>query len=199
MVQLADSFIGSPVQVLHAHDATVTVPDAHTMFAGNYAHQATDLLITDDAGKSFLIADYFSDLGNPALVSPTGARLSPEVVSALAGSLAPGQYAAAGDAQGQPAIGRIASLTGTATVQHADGTVADLHTNTPVAANDVVRTGRTVTIVFNDGTVFIFPLMREWPSIASSTRKVEVPTRCRSVLSRELSPLLRARSRRRVR
>ena len=102
MVQLADSFIGSPVQVLHAHDATVTVPDAHVMFAGNYAHQGTDLLITDHAGQSFLIADYFSDLGHPALLSPTGARFSPDVVSALAGSIAPGQYAAAGDAQASP-------------------------------------------------------------------------------------------------
>ena len=143
-------------QFLHADGGTVTVPDAHLLFTADFHRSGHDLILTGDHGDSAVIADYFGDAGTPALVAPHGAMLTPEVVCALAGSAAPGQYAQTGASQAAAAIGKVAELTGTATAQRADGTIVDLHTGDALAAGDVLRTGADskLSVLFIDGTIF---------------------------------------------
>src|SRR6185436_16991053 len=79
-------------QFLHADGGPVTVPDAHLLFTADFRRSGYDLILTGDHGDSAVIANYFGDAGSPALVAPHGTMLMPDVVCALAGSDAPGQY-----------------------------------------------------------------------------------------------------------
>ncbi|AXS42132.1 hypothetical protein D1F64_21690 [Breoghania sp. L-A4] len=84
--------------------------------------------------------------------------LSGDVVSALAGPLAPAQYAQlgqTGQALGER-IGAVETVNGTASVQHVNGVVDQLSPGTPVYQGDVVSTGgdSALSLTFVDDTVF---------------------------------------------
>lgn len=146
----------------HASAAHVTVDagdpivigDESLLFRGDYSREGDDLIVRHD-GQMLVVENYFSGT-EPTLSAPNGAFLSYETVSALAGPLAPGQYAQvvapAGDAQ----IGQVVKLTGTATAQHSDGTVVELAEGAPVFQGDVVSTGgdSSLGIKFVDDSVF---------------------------------------------
>ena len=93
---------------------------------------------------------------SPNLSAPNGAFLSPGVVSALAGPLAPGQYAQLGGASGLVEIGKILTLTGTASATHPDGVQVNLAIGDPVYQGDVVQTGANskLGVSFLDETLF---------------------------------------------
>ena len=97
-----------------AHSATdiITIPDSDLLYAGDFKRAGNDLILSDDKQK-FVVHDYFKFDKHPTLVSPRGGTVTPDVVLALAGSLAPGQYAQATQpkAQAQP-IGRVVTVTG---------------------------------------------------------------------------------------
>jgi VCBS repeat-containing protein len=136
----------------------VTVPDAHLLFTGEFKRVGTnDLKIVGADGESFFIADYFAADKRPHLMSPEGATLSPHVVEALAGPLAPGQHAQAGTpaASGQPVIGRVDGVTGSATVVR-NGVSVALNVGDNVRQGDVVQTSgsSSVAIVLADGSTF---------------------------------------------
>lgn len=140
------------------YDDFVTVPDAHLLFNGEFKRVGTsDLKIVGEDGQSFFIPDYFAAEKRAHLMSPEGATLSPRVVEALAGPLAPGQLAQAGAQPGtaQPVIGRVDAVTGSATVVRNGVTVA-LNIGDTVRKGDVVQTsgGSAVAIVFADGSTF---------------------------------------------
>jgi hypothetical protein len=146
---------GAAPRVYGSH---VTVPDAHLLFNGEFKRVGTsDLKIVGEDGQSFFIPDYFASETRAHLMSPQGATLSPNVVEALAGPLAPGQLAQAGGqaASSQPVIGRVDALAGSATVVRNGVTVA-LNVGDNVRRGDVVQTsgGSSVAIVFTDGTTF---------------------------------------------
>jgi hypothetical protein len=149
--------LGAPAepQVIRAEGDTVAIPDAHLLFSGDFSRSGADLVIAGE-GQSVIVADYFGDAGTPTLVAPNGAVLLPDVVSALAGPLAPGQYAQADDAQPAAGIGSVVTLTGSATAQRSDGTIVDLTVDSRLAEGDVVQTasGSALGIVFDDGAVF---------------------------------------------
>jgi len=134
----------------------VTVPDAHLLFNGDFKRSGDDLKIIGDDGNAFVITDYFKHDKRPTLLSPEGAALTDAVVEALAGPLAPGQYAQAGAQPGAgQAIGRVEKVEGNATVVR-NGVTITLNTGDVIMKGDVAQTGAggSLAIVFADGTAF---------------------------------------------
>jgi von Willebrand factor type A domain/RTX calcium-binding nonapeptide repeat (4 copies)/FecR protein len=133
------------------------VVDAHLLFSGDYGREGQDLLISGE-GASVRVPGYFATATPADLVSPDGAVLRGDTVELLAGPRAPGQYAQAGGPGGAgDAVGHVGQITGSATVQHADGTSEQLGANTQIFQGDVIQTdaGGTVGILFNDNTVLL--------------------------------------------
>ena len=156
MVKVDYAFSEPSAEALLAQGGPVTVPDAHLLFNADYGRSGHDLLLTGDDGQKLVIVDYFGVHGPVDLLSPDGARISASTVQALAGPLAPGQYAQAGDQQPAEIIGKVVMFEGAATAQHTNGTVVDLHIGDSVALGDVVQTasGANLGISFLDGSVF---------------------------------------------
>ncbi len=139
-----------------ADGAPVTVPDAHFLFTATFERAGSDLVLSNEDGQSVLIVDYFAAPSPVDLAAPNGALLRAPVVDALAGPLAPGQYAQAGAATGAAPIGQVETLEGTATAQRTDGTRVTLKIGDPVFQGDVVQSGpdSKLGITFIDKTVF---------------------------------------------
>ncbi|MDT3685581.1 MAG: VCBS domain-containing protein [Pseudorhodoplanes sp.] len=136
-------------------DGFVTVPDAHLLFNGDFQRSGPDLKIVGEDGKSFLIPDYFKAEKRPTLLSPEGATLTPDVVEALAGPLAPGQFAQAGaQTSDQPPIGRVEQVEGSATIVR-NGVAMAANQGDVVRKGDVVQTGDgKIAVLFSDGSTF---------------------------------------------
>ena len=135
---------------------TLTVADAQLLFNADFSRAGNDLVLTGDDGATLVIEGYFSSGSAPHLMSPEGALLTADVVAALAGPLAPGQYAQAGAPDGAEPIGQVETLTGVATATRANGVTVQLNVGNPVFRNDVIETasGSTLGITFLDETVF---------------------------------------------
>ena len=138
------------------NDGLITVPDAHLLFNGDFQRHGSDLKIVGEDGKTFLIPGYFKGEKNPTLLSPEGASLTGDIVEALAGPLAPGQYAQAGQqASDQPAIGRVEQVAGNATIVR-NGVAIAANQGDVVRKGDVVQTGGDgmIAVLFADGSTF---------------------------------------------
>ncbi|EFL90016.1 choice-of-anchor C family protein [Ahrensia sp. R2A130] len=139
---------------------SIVVENPYLLFNAEYSRQGSDLILSDDRGSELRLQNYFDNAEPADLVSPDGARLTGDVVEALAGPAFPGQVAqgapGAAVAAGAKAIGQVETLTGTATVQRSDGTTETLSLGTQVFPNDVVATadGGSLSITFEDGTIF---------------------------------------------
>ncbi len=134
----------------------VTIPDADLLFNGAFRRVGDDLSITGRDGAHVLVEDYFRTDKRATLLSPEGAALTPAVVEALAGPLAPGQYAQAGSApSASPPVGRVDKVEGNASVVR-NGVTIVLNAGDVVLKGDVVQTGANAAlgIVFSDGTAF---------------------------------------------
>src|ERR1700761_5982897 len=88
---------GAGSSVLHRDSAhgTGLVPDAELLFTAQFYRHGPDLLLVGHDGRNLLIPGYFASEHHPALVAPSGARLTADTVDLLAGSPTPGQYAQA--------------------------------------------------------------------------------------------------------
>jgi VCBS repeat-containing protein len=131
---------------------TVTVPDAHLLFSGDYARSGTDLIISDHLHR-VVVPNYFNGAKRPALVSAEGAPLDPKFIDALTGHV---QYAqAAGTAAAAKVVGHVVKMTGSASIVR-NGVTIDLNNGDNVYQNDVVQTGSgsTLGLVMIDGTTF---------------------------------------------
>src|SRR5262245_14621043 len=93
----------------------VTVPDAHFLFHAEFKRTGSDLTLIGDDGQKLVIPGYFKHEKLPTLFAPDGSALTGDVVEALAGSVAPNQYAQAGAPAAPLPIGRVASVQGNAT------------------------------------------------------------------------------------
>ena len=134
----------------------LVIPDNFALTLATFTRQGHDLLLEDANGLHILIQEYFALPDPPDLASPGGAVLPADLVRALAGPLAPGQYAqVAPDMQAAP-IGKVVTLEGSVTVTRADGTLAVLNLDTPVYQGDVLVTdsGSAIGLVFNDDSTF---------------------------------------------
>ena len=111
-----------------------------------------------EAGQKLVILGYFKHEKLPTLFAPDGSALTGDLVEALAGSVAPNQYAQAGTPtpSAPPPIGRVASVQGNATAVR-NGVAVSLNVGDAVYQNDVVQTGSSasaVGVIFGDGTTF---------------------------------------------
>src|SRR3977135_4263976 len=98
---------------IDGHDAaSVTIPDAHFLFHADFKRTGSDLTLTGEDGHRLVVPGYFRHEHLATLFSPEGAALTGDLVAALAGPLAPGQYAQAPPpASDNPPIGRVASVS----------------------------------------------------------------------------------------
>ncbi|GEP07446.1 tandem-95 repeat protein [Methylobacterium oxalidis] len=138
-------------------DGTIRVDDAALLFRGHYVRDGSDLIVSDESHR-LVVHDYFEVGRRPKLVAPDGATLSDAVIAALSLPLGGEQHAQAGAPQASdasPAIGRVQTVTGTATVVR-NGVTVTLHVGDLVFKGDVVQTerGSSLAISFLDGTLF---------------------------------------------
>ncbi|MDB5557561.1 MAG: hypothetical protein JWQ36_495, partial [Enterovirga sp.] len=142
------------IQIDLGTDDTIRIPDAHLMFQGEYRKEGFDLVIEDETTR-LVINDYFRAAKRPALESDGGARLTEDVVAALAVSEDGLRYAQATPPAQQAAIGRVETVTGQATVIR-NGTPVVLNRGDMVFKGDVVQTdpGSSLGITFVDGSTF---------------------------------------------
>ncbi len=147
---------GSQPTIIHpsGDDGNIHIPDAHLLFSADFSRESYDLILTGGDRAQTIVPGYFSMSHGPDLVSPSGALLNFETVRALAGPLAPGQYAQASNPTADVAIGKV--VTGEATAAHVDGSSSTLQIGDTVYHGDVLQTGVNsgVGVVFTDNTVF---------------------------------------------
>ncbi|MEW9835042.1 VCBS domain-containing protein, partial [Mesorhizobium marinum] len=152
---VSDGLPVAPVKLQYDASGSVQVADPEALFLGDYSRQGHDLVIRH-GDTTLLVEDYFAGAG-ANLVGPNGAFLTPGVVKALAGPMAPGQYAQEGGATaGLTEIGKVVSIEGAATATHKDGVTVDLAKDAPVYQGDVISTGEgsKLGVVFIDDSVF---------------------------------------------
>ncbi len=121
---------------------TVTIPDAHLLFSGDYSRSGTDLIVSDQFYR-VVVPNYFHGDKRPTLVSPEGAPLDPSVIEALTGHV---QYAQAGGvAAAGKVVGHVVKMTGSASIVR-NGVTITLNNGDAVYQNDVVQTGSGSTL-----------------------------------------------------
>ena len=136
--------------------SSVTIPDAHFLFHADFKTVGSDLTLTDHDGQRLVVPDYFKHERLPTLLSPDGAALTGDVVAALAGPLAPGQYAqASAPTNDAPLIGRVVTVQGGATAIR-NGAAVILNVGDAIYKGDVIQTAdnSAVGVIFGDGTTF---------------------------------------------
>jgi len=150
------SFASRPPVTLNANGNPIEISDAALLFNAEFSRSGNDLVLVGADGRTIIIFDYFATEETVDLVSPQGSVLSADVVAALAGPLAPGQYAQTDTPGGGEPIGQVESLTGTATATRVDGTVIELKIGSKVFKGDVIQTsdGSSLGITFLDESVF---------------------------------------------
>ena len=133
----------------------VRLPDGMSLFGAELIRAGGDLVAIDDGGTEVVILDYFATDEAPDLLA-SGGRMTPEVVRALAGGRAPGEYAQSeGDLGAQP-IGTVETVDGLVLITRVDGVQVTATAGDPVFQGDVIETGEdgSVYAVFLDGTSF---------------------------------------------
>ncbi|MBK8158162.1 MAG: cadherin domain-containing protein [Rhodospirillaceae bacterium] len=168
MVAISELTFGADSRrlVIEGSDAPrIEIPGGGDILKAAFQHVGDDLLITPVQGQEILVKDYFASGTQPDLLIDGRAQLGGALVERLAaaGNSHHLQVAENSTTQtdqvaqaGTEAIGKVESVSGTASVQHADGTSAPLTGGDAVFLNDVVVTGSdgSVGIVFVDDTTF---------------------------------------------
>ena len=111
-------------------------------------------MLQGEDGVRHVVHDYFAGDHRARLMSPEGASLSPDVVAALAGPLAPGQYAQAGNAAPAAAarVGVVAKADGNVTIVR-NGVAITPHAGDAILKGDVLQTlTGDIGVTFNDGS-----------------------------------------------
>jgi hypothetical protein len=147
----ASVFSNTPV------DTFVTIPDARFLFHAEFKRSGTDLTLTGEDGHRVVVPGYFKHDHLPTLLCADGSALTGDIVAALAGPLAPGQYAQIGapaPSDVQP-IGRVATVSGNSTAMR-NGVAIALNVGDAVYKGDVVQTAgnSAIAVIFGDGTTF---------------------------------------------
>ena len=153
---LAGESVGSPIVLGASGGETLIVPGVDALLRAEFSRVGFDLLLTMTDGTQFLIVEYFSQVNPATLMTEGGSALPPDLVSALAGPMAPGQYADVESAVEQQAIGRVDHTLGEVTATRVDGTTVALNKDSAIYQGDILETGKdgAVSIVFIDETEF---------------------------------------------
>lgn len=115
-----------------------------------------NLVLNAPNGETIIVENYFSGLEAPALISSTGALLSPALVQSflkLEGDIKVAAVEVASD--GSP-VGEVSEVTGNATVTRADGSEETITNGTKIYEHDIVETDAkgAVNIKFADESTF---------------------------------------------
>src|SRR5580704_9327307 len=106
---------GTPSSVIHldsSHPGYVVVPDAQLLFTADLHRSGSNLVLTGQDGRHFVIPGYFSTETPPTLIAPSGASISPDLISLLTGSPASNQYAQAQSPTPPDPIGKVEKVIG---------------------------------------------------------------------------------------
>ena len=131
---------------------TIIVPGGSFLLLADFVRQGGDLLLVGPDGTEALIQGYFDLAEAPALATEGGAVIAPDLAARLAGPLAPGQYAAAGDVIEDQPIGRVDETIGEATATRVDGTTVSLQKDSPVFQGDIIETRVTAPSLSSSST-----------------------------------------------
>jgi VCBS repeat-containing protein len=144
----------SQVALAGADATALHIPGDINIFKAQYGRAGDDLVINAEGSPPLTVLDYFSASTPAALIAPKGV-LTGDVVELLAGPRAPGQYAQAGEPDLGASIGRVETLTGSATVTRVTGEVVELVPGQPVYQGDVIETGADTALglMIVDGTL----------------------------------------------
>jgi hypothetical protein len=136
----------------HAPSDAILVADADLLFNGDFKRSGVDLILSRD-DHELVVHDYFKGEKRATLASPDGARLTGDIINALAGHVEVAQ--ADGSAGAGKVIGHVTKLVGTATAIR-NGVSIILNQGDNVEKGDVVQSGSgsTLGVTFIDGTVF---------------------------------------------
>jgi hypothetical protein len=143
--------------ILDAFDiATVQLPNDLSATDAQFLRQGDDLLLISPDGGVFVLQGYFLNDAPPSLTTPLGGRLSPELVASFTPPETVGQYAQAGGAPAEDAIGHVQNFSGNVFVVRTDGTRVLLSAGDPIFQGDVVETaaGAAINLMFVDKTTF---------------------------------------------
>ena len=126
------------------------------LLVADFAREGPDLIVEGPNGEEVIVRDYFTMENPPALQTEGGAQLTSDLVSRMAGTAAPQQFASDGSIQQAQPIGAIETLQGTVTAIRADGSRVTLQQGDQVYQGDVIETGAEAGIgmTFADGTTF---------------------------------------------
>jgi hypothetical protein len=131
---------GHAESVHHPHPDladTITIPDAHLLFTGDYKRAGVDLILSKD-GHEVVVHDYFKGEKRASLASPDGAHLTGDIVNALVGHVECAQAASAPDSA--KVIGHVTKITGNATAIR-NGVSIILNVDDYLKKSDVVPNG----------------------------------------------------------
>ena len=78
----------------------------------NFSRTQTDLIARNESGEEVVFVDYFTNFDPPSIQTENGLLLKGSLLKALAGPLAPGQYAQAAEG-GALSIGEVSTVNGT--------------------------------------------------------------------------------------
>jgi T5SS/PEP-CTERM-associated repeat protein len=128
------------------------VPGGDALLGAKF-QQVGDDLILEGQGLHVTLPGYFNAENLATLVTDTGVHLDGDLVR----TLTPPEFASdTCQAAPESAIGKVGSVVGSVTVQHADGSTAALAAGDPVFQGDVLQAGADgkLDLVFVDGTSF---------------------------------------------
>ncbi len=133
---------------------SVTIPDAHLLFSGDYSRSGADLIVSDQLHR-VVVPNYFQGDKRPTLLSPDGAPLDPGFIEAMTGHVQYAQAASTAAAAAAKVVGHVVKSTGSASVVR-NGVTVTLNNGDTVLQNDVVQTGSnsSLGLVMIDGTTF---------------------------------------------
>ena len=146
----------APTVIQGGGAAQIVLPGGDMLLRADFSRAGDDLLITAADGGQIIILDYFAGQVEADLMTEGGALLPFDLVSALAGPLAPGQYAQADEGVESAPIGRVSEAVGEVTATRVDGTTVTLSKDSPVFQGDILETGAggAIAVVFIDETEF---------------------------------------------
>ncbi|PCI41026.1 MAG: hypothetical protein COB46_05190 [Rhodospirillaceae bacterium] len=141
------------------HGSTLTLPAGEQFLSADFSRTASDLLIETPSGAHFVVENFFTFAYPPALETAHGAILTADLLTTLAGPLAPNMMAQVGQNPVNTlgaSIGQVNESQGQVTVTHADGAQEALTLGSFIYQGDVLETGPkgSTSVVFVDDTIF---------------------------------------------
>ena len=118
-----------------------------------FSRTHSDLIATNRNGEQIIFENYFSDHDLKSIETENGLLLKGSLIKALAGPIAPMQYAQVGNSD-TLSIGEVSAIKGNVQATRVDGNVFTLSEGDPVFKGDIIETigDSSVGLVFLDKT-----------------------------------------------